>query len=120
MSTSSNHSLYPHPALDAFADGFAGGILGGVTYLLFHSYFHLGGFEYSGWTLLALALTLGAFESWRMSQNRGFWNVKNFAICVLTAGILMLWSLADQSNFSEDSLPGSPQLMTDSTYTQLS
>lgn len=67
MSTSSNHSLYPHPAVDAFADGFAGGILGGVTYLLFHSYFHLGGFEYSGWTLLALALTLGL----SVLSNRG-------------------------------------------------
>lgn len=120
MSTKSNHSLYPNPALDAFADGFAGGILGGVGYLLFHSYFHLGGFEYSGWTLLALALTLGSFECWRLSQNRRFWNLNTLAICIISAGILVLWSLADQSSFSHDFLQGSPQSFTNSTDMQFS
>ena len=58
------------PVLRAFADGFGGGLIGGLMYCLALAYFNPDGVEFAWGRVLALSLTFGGFETWRVTRRR--------------------------------------------------
>ena len=73
-----------HSQVRAFADGFGGGLIGGLIYCLVLAYADPQGLQFVWLRVLALALTFGGFEMWRVTHER---TLRRVTIC-------MLWTLA--------------------------
>ncbi len=78
------------PALHAFADGFWGGLIGGLVYCLVLAYFDPDDLEIAWLRVLALALTFGAFEMWRVIRKRTLRSAMTSLLVILTASLLVL------------------------------
>jgi len=62
--------VFSLPALRNFADGFLGGVMGGLAYWLLLAHFHPDGLEFAWLRILAVSLSFGGFEMWRVARNR--------------------------------------------------
>jgi hypothetical protein len=63
-------SMGPLPALRAFADGLGGGLMGGLMYWLLLVYIYPDGLELAWLRVLAVSLSFGGLEVWRVARNR--------------------------------------------------
>jgi predicted lipid-binding transport protein (Tim44 family) len=81
------------PKLRAFAGGFAGGLLGGVVYCLILAHFHSQVLGFAWLSVLALSMTFGGFEMWRVARKRKPNTVITCMLWTLAASIVMLWAL---------------------------
>ena len=93
-------ALYP-PALRAFADGFVGSLAGGLVYCMILACCHSQHLQIAGLRVLALSLTFGGFEMWRVRQKRTAGSLKKCALLTLSASMILFWALGA-------SLPGTP------------
>jgi len=57
-------------ALHSFSDGFLGGLTGGFLYWLILAGVHPEGLESAWLRILAISLSFGGFEMWRVARNR--------------------------------------------------
>ena len=80
-----------HPVAVAFSDGFVGGMTGGALYRLLIAYFYPAGWTCSWMQVLALAMILGSFESWRVVQGRPRPRSTNGHLMGLLFASLLLW-----------------------------
>lgn len=85
-------SVLSPPAWRAFADGFGGGLIGGLVYCLVMAYIDPRGLDYAWLRVLALSLTFGALEMWRISRKPSR-AAGTFILCALTASMIVLWAL---------------------------
>jgi hypothetical protein len=67
---SKDWSTGPLPALRAFADGFGSGLIGGLMYWLLLVYIYPNGLEHAWLRVLAVSVSFGGFEMWRVARNR--------------------------------------------------
>ena len=74
----------------AFADGFGGGLTGGLIYSAAHNAFHPTGLEFAWLRILALSVTFGGFEIWRVTENRTFSSVRLRMLWTLLIGLTLL------------------------------
>lgn len=81
------------PALGAFADGFGGSLIGGLMYCLVLVYFHPDGLEVACLRVVALSLTFGGFEMWRVRRKRTLKSVRTCMLWTLIASLFVLWAL---------------------------
>jgi len=81
------------PSLRAFADGFGGGLIGGIVYCLVMVCFHPVELEFAWLRVLALSLTFGGFEMWRVTRRRTLRNVGTYMLLTLTVSLFVLWVL---------------------------
>ncbi len=80
-------------ALRAFADGFSGGILAGLLYCIALSYFYPAGLDRAWMRVLAISLTFGGFETWRVMRRRTLGSVRTCLIGTLALCLLLLWGI---------------------------
>jgi hypothetical protein len=88
----------PGPALRAFADGFVGSLAGGFVYCMILAYYGSHDLEIAVMRVLALSLTFGGFEGWRVSRQRTMKHVRKCLLWTLTASLLLFWAMG--STFS--------------------
>ncbi len=100
--------LQSPPALRAFADGFGGGLFGGLMYCLVLAYFHPDGLEFAWLRVLALSLTFGGFEMWRVTRKRTLRSVRTCVLWILTAGLFVLWALGAVISSTDNSRHETP------------
>ena len=62
--------MFSLKALRNFADGFLGGLMGGLAYWLLLTHFYPEGLEFAWLRILAVSLSFGGFEMWRVARNR--------------------------------------------------
>jgi hypothetical protein len=93
------------PALRAFADGFVGSLAGGLVYCMILAYFDSRDLQIAGMRVLALSLTFGGFEVWRVQRIRTRRDVTRCMLFTLSASLLVLWALGEASAGAERS-PG--------------
>ncbi len=85
--------VLPFPALRAFADGLVGSLIGGLVYCLIMAYYHPEGLQIAGLRVLALSLTFGGFEMWRVRRQRTRKSVRRRLLWTLSASMLVFWAL---------------------------
>lgn len=83
----------PLPAMRAFADGLVGSLIGGLVYCLILSCFNSEGLQIAGLRVLALSLTFGGFEMWRVRRQRTAESLKKCALLTLSASMVLFWAL---------------------------
>jgi predicted lipid-binding transport protein (Tim44 family) len=94
----------PLPALRAFADGFVGSLAGGLVYCMILAYFSSQDLQIAGLRVLALSLTFGGFEMWRVRRMRSRQDLTRGMLFTLSASLLVFWALGAASAGAE-SLP---------------
>lgn len=62
--------MFPVPLFRSFACGFTGGLMGGAVYWLLLSYADPGGLDFAWLRILAVSLSFGAVEVWRVARKR--------------------------------------------------
>ena len=82
------------PPWSGFADGFVGGLIGGLAYCLILAQFHPGGLDLAWLRVLALSLTLGGFEMWRVRRRRTLRSVVACVLWTLIASLFVWCALA--------------------------
>jgi hypothetical protein len=81
------------PALRAFADGFVGSLAGGLVYCMILAYCNSPDLQIAGLRVLALSLTLGAFEMWRAGAQRPRRTVARCMFWTLGASLFVFWAV---------------------------
>ncbi|MBK5291600.1 MAG: hypothetical protein JJE04_08000 [Acidobacteriia bacterium] len=101
--------------MPAFFDGFEGGLTGGLLYCLILAYFHPAGLASAWPRVLALSLTFGGFEMWRVTRKRTLRSVGTCMLWTLTASMFVLWALGAVISY-----PDSPRHETPPHFNQSS
>ncbi|MBA3975717.1 MAG: hypothetical protein C0504_16045 [Candidatus Solibacter sp.] len=83
----------PLPALRAFADGFVGSLAGGLVYCMILAYFSSQDLQIAGLRVLALSLTFGGFEMWRVRRQRTAESLNKCVFVTLAASMVLFWAL---------------------------
>ena len=86
-------TLASTPALLAFLVGFFGSLVGGFAYCLILAFLQPNGLQVAVLRVLALSLTFGFFESWRVGRQRGPGALTGPALWTLGASLLVFWAL---------------------------
>lgn len=86
-------TVFCSAAARAFADGFCGGILGGLLYCIALSYLYPTGLDQAWMRILAISLTLGGFETWRVMRRPTRRSVRTCLIWTLSACLVLLWGI---------------------------
>lgn len=99
----------PHAAaLRAFAGGFMSSLIGGLVYTLILSYFEPDGLRLALLRALALSLTFGAFEAWRVRRPRTPEMIRTRMLWTLTACLLVFLALGAAMPATDSFLPETP------------
>jgi hypothetical protein len=88
------------PALRAFAEAFASSLIGGLLYCLVLTYIRPDQVEIALPRVLALSLTFGGFEMWRISRGRTLKSAKTCLFWTLAASLFVWWALGAAINSS--------------------
>jgi hypothetical protein len=83
--------------LRAFADGFVGSLAGGLVYCLILAYYGSQDLQIAGMRVLALSLTFGGFEMWRVRRIRTRRDVTRCMLYTLSASLFVFWALGAAS-----------------------
>ncbi|MBE0658021.1 MAG: hypothetical protein IH602_10045 [Bryobacteraceae bacterium] len=81
------------PALRGFVDGFVGSLVGGLVYCMILAYFNYQDLQIAGLRVLALSLTFGGFEMWRVRRQRTAESFKKCVLLTLSASMVLFWAL---------------------------
>lgn len=92
----------PGPALRAFADGFVGSLAGGFVYCMILAYYGSHDLQIAVMRVLALSLTFGGFEMWRVRRIRTRRDVTRCMLFTLSASLLVFWALGTVSAGAEN------------------
>jgi len=91
------------PGLRAFGEAFASSLTGGLLYCLVLTYFRPDEVAIALPRVLALSLTFGGFEMWRISRGRTLKSAKACLFWTFAASLLVWWALGAVINSSPDS-----------------
>lgn len=81
------------PGTRGFVNGFVGSLVGGIVYCLILAYYHSQDLQIAGLRVLALSLTFGGFEMWRVRRQRTAESLNKCVFGTLAASMVLFWAI---------------------------